>query len=227
MSIISDVKRMLAPIRRKLFLLLGRALLAAVDNSEGTQKLQLTLLKDETITGVERFQEYGLETYPKDGAEALAVFLRGNRNQGIVLCVHDRRYRPTYLNEGEVCMYTDEDEPGATQRHRVHLLNNREIEIGGDDINIMADTYLGLKCDYLYFSADDLMAYFSDSMTIHCDEIALSGNWAMLRKLIDERFIALFNAHVHSGVVAGGANTGVPTVLMDAANHATSKVRAE
>ena len=63
------------------------------------------------------------------------------------------------------------------------------------------------------------------AVNISAPQVALGGAWATLRALIDERFIALFNGHIHSGVTAGGANTGVPTALMDAANHASSKVK--
>jgi len=98
----NDFTRLTDVIKRKIFLLLGRALLTAVNNDEKTQKIQVTLLKDETISDIERFQEYGFETYPKKGsAEAVIGFLNGNRDHGIVLCVHDREYRPDDLAEGD------------------------------------------------------------------------------------------------------------------------------
>jgi phage baseplate assembly protein V len=103
---IDDFTRLTDKIKRKIFLLLGRALLTAVNNSGKIQKIQVQALKDETITDIERFQEYGLETYPKKGsAEAAVVFLNGNREHGIALCVQDREYRPTDLIEGEVMLY--------------------------------------------------------------------------------------------------------------------------
>ena len=93
-------------IKKKIFLLIGRALLTAIDNSGKTQKIQVSALKDETITDIERFQEYGLETYPKVGTtEAVIAFINGNREQGIALCLHDREYRPLDLIEGEVRLY--------------------------------------------------------------------------------------------------------------------------
>ena len=63
----NNLRRLLAPIERRIFLMLGRALLTAINNSEKTQKLQMTVLADETVTGVERFQDYGFESYPWDG----------------------------------------------------------------------------------------------------------------------------------------------------------------
>lgn len=93
-------------IRKKIFLLIGRAILTAVNNSGKTMTVQVTGLKDETITGIERFQEYGFESYPKVGsAECVIGFINGNREHGIVLCIHDREYRPTDLVEGEARMY--------------------------------------------------------------------------------------------------------------------------
>ena len=100
-----DIERILQPIKRKIFLVIGRAILTAIDNSEGTQKVQVTGLDGETITGIERFQEYGFESYPKKDAEVVIGFINGNRDQGIALKVHDRTYRPTDLVEGEARVY--------------------------------------------------------------------------------------------------------------------------
>jgi phage gp45-like len=128
---LSDFKRLLAPLQRKIYLMLGRAILTAVSNSTTTQLVQLTALDGETISDVERFQEYGLETYPFKDAEALVVFLNGNRDRGAVICIMDRQYRPDDLSEGEVALYTDED----SSRHRVWLKRGNIIElIGGAGI---------------------------------------------------------------------------------------------
>jgi phage baseplate assembly protein V len=134
----NDFKRLIAPLQRKIFLLLGRALLTAVNNAEGTQKIQIKVLSNETITDVERFQEYGLETYPFAGAEVMTLFLNGNRDHGIAICVHDRRYRPKDLVEGEACMYTDEDQ--ETDGHRVHLQRGQIVEVNGKQITVNAGT---------------------------------------------------------------------------------------
>lgn len=119
-------------------LLVGRAILAAVNNMGMTQKIQVVALADETITGVERFQEYGLETYPAKEAEVLLVFLGGNRDQGIAACVHDRRYRPTDLAEGEVVLYTRED--GAAKEHRIHFKTGKKIDVVGAAVNVGASS---------------------------------------------------------------------------------------
>lgn len=92
-------------IKARIFRLIGRAKLTTVSNSKKTQLVQVKALKDETITDIERFQEYGFETYPKADAEVITIFPGGNRDQGSVVCIMDTRYRPTNLNEGEVQVY--------------------------------------------------------------------------------------------------------------------------
>ena len=123
---IEGLHRILAPLKRKIFLIIGRAIVTAIENSGTTQRITLNLLAGETLSDVERFQEYGFETYPFSDSQALTVFLDGNRAHGIVLCIHDRRYKPDYLAEGEVVFYTDEDKGG---KHRVHFKRGRMIEV--------------------------------------------------------------------------------------------------
>ena len=102
---INEFSKFIDPIKRKIYLMVGRAILTAVNNSGKTQMIQVTGLKDETISDIERMQEYGFETYPKKDAEATINFINGNRDHGLVICVSDRRYRPTDLSEGEVRIY--------------------------------------------------------------------------------------------------------------------------
>jgi phage baseplate assembly protein V len=177
-----DFKRLIHPISNKIFLMLARGILKAVDNSQGTQMVQITALEGETITDMERFQEYGFETFAKSGAEPFAAFLNGNRDHGIVLCMHDRRYRPKDLVEGEVAIYTDEDKTTPT---RVHFKRGRICFLRVDKMQIVADTE----------------AYINSSKVM-----LGSDTWASVRKLVDERFQTLFNNHTHQVKNVQGGN---------------------
>ncbi len=129
----ADFHRLTQRIKQKISLMVGRAVLTAIDNSKKSQRLQLVALANEVLGDVERFQEYGLETYPDTNAEVLALFFNGNRDQGIAVCVHDRRYRPTDLAAGEVALYTKEDAGG---QHRIHLKSGKEIDVIGDVVSL-------------------------------------------------------------------------------------------
>ena len=211
-----DFQRLIRPIKNKLFLLLGRAILKAVNNAEQTQKIQVIALSGEVITDMERFQEYGLETYPLAEAEVAAVFLNGNRDHGIALCVHDRRYRPTGLSAGEIMLYTDENSTGF----RIHFKRNRILDTKGDQAIENFDTSKTV-------TAPIENHVNAASFIVASPRIQLgSGTWSALNRLIDERFLDLFNNHKHSGVTTGTGNTGVPTTTGSTASHATNQARA-
>lgn len=97
--------RLLDSIKRKIFLLIGRGVVKTVTPTTGTQGVQVVALDNETISDIERLEEYGFTSVPLAESEAVIGFPNGNRDQGIVLCIGDRRYRPTNLASGEVSVY--------------------------------------------------------------------------------------------------------------------------
>ena len=107
------------PIRdlgNRVMMMFGRGVLRGVNDASGRQQLQVELLKGELRDGVEHMQNYGFTSHPLGGDVAVA-FVGGNREQGIVLVVDDRRFRIS-LKPGEVAMYDD-------LGNRVELLRDR------------------------------------------------------------------------------------------------------
>jgi phage baseplate assembly protein V len=92
-------------MRRALWMLVSRAVVAAVNDATRMQTVQLRLLSDETKDGVERFQPFGLTAVPLAGAEAVVLFPGGHRDHGLCVVVDDRRSRPADLSPGESCLY--------------------------------------------------------------------------------------------------------------------------
>jgi len=228
--ILDDFKRLVRPIKNKIFLLLGRAVLKLVTNANATQKIQVVALADETISDIERFQEYGFETYPFAEAEVFIGFLNGNRDHGIALCVHDGRYRPTDLTEGEVVVYTDED---ATTPFRIQMKRNRIHFRRSDKEDIDVDTSktedIGTSKTVTVPTETNVN---STEHIINSPQISLGGaNFAALKALMTEAMIAVFNNHVHSqGVDSNGdiqVNTDPPTTTLVAGTHGTLKVKGE
>ncbi len=122
-----DLQRALNKIKTRIFLLIGRAILTAIDNTGQTQRMQMTALKGETLDGVERFQEYGFEGFPiADGkTENIVLFLNGNRDYGIVIKSFNKSHRPIDLVSGEVCMYDHNNV-------RVTLKKDKSINLKND-----------------------------------------------------------------------------------------------
>lgn len=86
--------------------LIGRALLALVDDARKMQEVQVDLYDGESRAAVERFQQYGFTSVPEEGAEAVALGVGGSRSHMVVIAVDDRRYRKRDLKPGEVSVYS-------------------------------------------------------------------------------------------------------------------------
>ena len=85
-----------------------RGIVAKANDQPKMQTLDIRGNQNELITGVERFQHYGHSSVPLapdqtggKAAEAIVAFINGNRSNGIVLGVDDRRYRPTGGEPGQ------------------------------------------------------------------------------------------------------------------------------
>lgn len=109
-DLMNAVRRFISPLSQKVRLMVSRGVVKLVNDSLKCQGLQVELLKDEIHDEVERFQEYGFTSVPKEGAEVLYLSVGGNRAGGVVVCVTDRRYRPKDLGEGDVCLFTEDGE---------------------------------------------------------------------------------------------------------------------
>ena len=138
MDLRAQFDRLIGPLRRRVLLMVGRAVLRVVDDSLKLQAVQVEGLPGEVLDGIERWQQYGFTSVPHPGAEAIIAALGGQRQHSVVLAVEDRRYRVMGLEQGEVCIYTDEDENDSTMVHRITLGRGRvmKLEAGGSSLVI-------------------------------------------------------------------------------------------
>jgi len=100
------IEKMLAPLKRRVALLVTRGVVKMIKDTDGLQTLQLTALADETLDGVERIQQYGITSHPHPESDCLILNVGANRSHPIVIAVDDRRYR-LKLSKGEVALYDD------------------------------------------------------------------------------------------------------------------------
>ena len=94
--------------------LFSRGVVSMVNSALKMQGLQLKPQKNETIDQAEHAEPYGFSSAVLPGAEAFIAFVQADRSHPVALVVADRRYRPTDLKPGEVCLYD-------MLKQRVHL----------------------------------------------------------------------------------------------------------
>ena len=117
-----DFDLLTAKMKTKIFSLLGRGIVKLINAGAGTQTVQLVGLAGENLTDIERMEEYGFTSYPEEDSEAVIASLNGNRDESVVLCINDRRYRPKDLGKGDVVVY---NKTGS----KITLKDNGDVEI--------------------------------------------------------------------------------------------------
>lgn len=125
------MRRLTEPLRRRMKLMLSRAVGRLVDPSTLLQTLQLELLKGEVLDGIEHMEGYGRTANPPAGFEALAGSFGGDRAHTVAIaCIH-RQSRVRNLQPGEQAIYDD-------QGQVIALLRDKIIHIYGCD-QLIAD----------------------------------------------------------------------------------------
>lgn len=163
----------------------------------------------ETFTDREYFQHYGYSSRTLPGAEGI-IFREGNHI--IMIASDDRRYRIA-LEEGEVALYDD-------QGQVIKLKRGKEVHIYGCD-KLTADV---AKETTVTSPVATVVA--STSCQVTSPIINLGGDRGSLRALIDERLLAIFNAHTHGGVQPGSGTSGGPSTTLTQGNTCTTITKA-
>jgi len=136
---VRGLAKVLAPLRRRLSHLVLRAVVKLIDDAHTLQGLQVTLLDGEVADEVERFQQYGLTSHPKPGAEGIALAVGGKRTHTVVINVDDRRYRLKGLAEGEVALYDDLGQQVYLKRTGMELISSQQITLNTPSVHCTGD----------------------------------------------------------------------------------------
>jgi phage gp45-like len=127
----------LREIGNQVKMMFGRGVLRGVTDTGPRQQVQVELLKDELRDGLEHMQNYGFTSHPKGGDCAVA-FNGGNREQGIVLVIDDRRYRIPLL-AGEVAIYDDLGNKVELLREMVKVTAVQHVEVVAPTIKLIGN----------------------------------------------------------------------------------------
>lgn len=154
---ISTLNKLMDPLRRRVRLMISRAVLSALSDGAGIQLVQVKLLEGEVRDGVERFQNYGFTSVPLAGAEGVMACVSGNRDHGIVIAMDDRRYRIKALASGEVAVYTNMDK--QAHKHRIIFKNDGSIEVLAKNITVKATETTRIEGDIVKVHATSLFQF--------------------------------------------------------------------
>lgn len=135
---LAEFRHLIAPVQRMAQMMIARGVVTAVDDTAKTQEIQLKVFNGETLSGIERIQDYGFTSVPFPGAEAVIGSVQGNRTKSVALVVGDKRYRLTAMQGGEVALHDDQGQTIIIHRDRIELTSPTINLIASSQINLTA-----------------------------------------------------------------------------------------
>ena len=200
--------KLLAPLARRLRLMIGRSTISLVNDNKKLQELQVTILSNDVDGEIERFQEYGFTSRPKLGAEAIILCVGGSRAHAIAVAVDDRRYRLKSLAEGEVALYTDEGDYIHFKRGRViEVMAGAKVKVTAPEVEIIASTKVTL---------DTPLAHVTGALQVD-GTAAVTGALSSATSVADpngtmQSMRNIYNGHTHND--PQGGTVGTPNQTM-------------
>lgn len=140
------MNRLVQGLRQRVNLIVGRGIVKAVDDSAPLQRLQVSLLNGEIRDELTRCQNYGFTSVPQPDAESVVLFSGGDRGNGVVIAVDDKRHRIRGLAKGEVAIYTDEGDTIAFKRKNKLLIKTKSLLVTCDQAAIKT-TKFAVECE--------------------------------------------------------------------------------
>jgi len=120
-------------------MMVSRAIVRVFNDALKIQGVQVELLDGEAQDDVERFQNYGMTSRPKDGAEAIVLCVGGLRSHAIAIVVDDRRFRLTGLEEGEVALYDDLGQVVHLKRDGIRIYSPAKVTVEAPEVTVVSD----------------------------------------------------------------------------------------
>jgi len=151
-DIASYVTKVIDPLKRRVRLMISRAVVSIVNDAGGIQVVQVKLLAGETRDNVERMQNYGFSGVPLPGAEGIMACVSGNRDHGIMIVVDDGRYRMKGLQPGEVAMYSHLDQ----ESHRHHIIFDKDggMTVMAKNVTVKAEDTARIEGNKVHIHAE-------------------------------------------------------------------------
>lgn len=101
------IARTIAPVSRRLRLMVGRGVVTTISDAGKIQVAQVQLLDGEVRDGIEILHQYGCTSIAPGQPEGLYFSVGGDRDHGVMICVADRQFRLKEIAPGEVALYDD------------------------------------------------------------------------------------------------------------------------
>ncbi len=144
MSQLRVLSTLLRRVKTQVSMVAARCVVNLVNDSGTRQVLQVGILAGEVRDERERFQQCGFSSVPFPGAEAIFLCPQGDREQGIIIAVEDRRYRLTGQEGGECAIFDEQGQKVQIKRTGIVIATPLDVDITAVNINLTATTKIAI-----------------------------------------------------------------------------------
>lgn len=198
MDIQQQLNRFLAPIKTRIYNMIVRGTIKIVNDATKIQQMQNTLLAGEVKDGIECYQWYGFTSVPLPGMETAVVFCGGDRSNGIIVAVGDRKFRLKDLKGGEVALYTDEGD-------YLKLARNRKIQVSTLHLEVNAVEDISYKTKTLNIEASNSVNITTP--IVNASKDIKAGGDVSDKTSTMQAMRNIYNGHNHTGDSGGKTST--------------------
>ena len=131
--------KLLEPLKRKISLMLSRAIINLIDDSNEIQLAQISLLAGETRDDAEVFGNYGFASNPPSKSEAIVGSIGGARSHSVILAIANREFRLKLLETGEVAIHDDQGQKVHLKRDGIEITTPQKLTINAPNCDWNGD----------------------------------------------------------------------------------------
>jgi phage gp45-like len=179
---IETIKKIVAPLSRKISLMMSRCVINIVDDSSPTQNAQIECFQDEVFDDAEVWQHFGFSSNPPRGTEGVALFPGGERQSPLIIATENKDKRPLNLEEGESCVYSSCGDSFALKVENKAELQTKSFSIQTNKISIQNDS-----CELIDLLSQlcDLLSKDKTNTLLGPQPLLGSPQYALLKSKID------------------------------------------
>ena len=219
-----SLERLMRPITNKITLMLGRAVIRALQIDHGKVLLDCEMFADDLSTKLEYFSHHGLFSKPPIGSHCMMACPGGRRDHAVIIAVKTAAAIPENAAIAEVALYNSQGSYIAIMPNGDIAINGSKVTVTCDNAEVAATGNLALKAPNIALNAANVTCSGVLTTSALAFAAASNGSIATVRGAvnfnIDGEIIATtirskagknLDTHTHSYTDNGAARvTGVP-----------------
>jgi phage baseplate assembly protein V len=136
MNVVTVIKKVVAPLQRRVMSMISRGIVVLVNDSTKIQTTQVSVMAGEVQSNVERLQQFGFTSVPLPGAEAVVLYVGGSRDHGVVIAADNRQLRITSLKPGEACVYNSQGDLVHVKAGEILIKHSLKVKVESSQVEI-------------------------------------------------------------------------------------------